>query len=398
MRTQLIKMFNFLKRKALTIPLTSAVRLSPNVVAHYPDFKTQMVIDKYLSADLLYSVVRFLATTAASIPIYEYDKNDEEIEDSVIEKPNMTLSKFEFFEQVYTNLLLHGESFIAKTQSEITRSIIDMKPLNPMRVVINSSPIMIQSYDYLPLPGESKTSFQPDEVIHVKYFNPDDEMRGLSPVKVLLKALHLLTTTENVKQAQMQNGGLDSIVFEKTIDGMDNASTITQSRKANFMKFISDPSNKGVPYFAQGDMGSVKLGNTLADLQVLESEKATFKRLCNVYGTSDILFNSDSSATESNVKEMIKRTYTNTIIPNVRRLVDSLSSSLGIDLKYDLSEIPELQDDMGSLIDSLNTAYWLTPNEKREAMKYGAVAEPIFDSYFIPNSVRPIDDLQMPEL
>lgn len=391
-------MFNLFKKALQTRMTTNVVRLSPNIVAHYPDFRTQMVISKYLSVDSLYSIIRFLATTAATIPIYEFDEKGNEIESKILSRPNINLSKFEFFEIVYTNLFLHGEVFIAKTSSEVTKSVIDLKPLNPQRVVINSSPIAIQSYNYLPLPGGTKISFEPEEIIHIKYYNPDDEMRGLSPVKVLLKALHLLDTTENVKQAQMQNGGLDSIVFEKTQDNFDNGAVVMQSRKSNFMKFISDPSNKGLPYFAQGDMSAIKLGSTLADMQVTESEKATFKRLCNVYGTSDILFNSDSSSTESNVREMVKRTYTNTILPNVLRVVDSFSHSLNTTFKYDISEIPELQDDLSDLINSLNTAYWLSPNEKREAMKYDTVSDPMFDSYFIPNSVRPIDDLQMPEL
>ena len=391
-------MFNLFKKAIQKQFTMNVVRLSPDVVAHYPDFKTQMVINKYIDTDSLYSIIRFLATTAASVPIYEYDSEGNETDSEIINKPNINLSKFEFFEIIYTNLFLHGEVFISKTSSEVTKKVIDLKPLNPQRVVINSSPIAIQSYDYLPLPGGTKISFERDEIIHIKYYNPDDEMRGLSPIKVLLKALHLLDTTENVKQAQMQNGGLDSIVFEKTFDSLDSGTPVTESRKANFMKFISNPANKGIPYFAQGDMGAVKLGSTLADMQVLESEKVTFKRLCNVYGTSDILFNSDSSSTESNVREMIKRTYTNSILPNVIRVTDGLKRSLGLDFRYDISEIPELQTDMASLVNSLNTAYWLTPNEKREAMKYGVVADPSFDSYFIPNSVRPIDDLQMPEL
>lgn len=391
-------MFNLFKKAAPIIPITGVTRLSPNIVAHYPDFQAEMAVQRYISTDELYSIVRYLATTAALVPIYEYDKTGDEIKrDSIIDNPSVLISKFEFLEKVYSNLWLHGESFIAIDRG-ILGAPMNLQPLDPLRVVIHVSPYQIERYEYLPLPGGQKKEYQPDEVIHIKYFNPADEMRGLSPVKVLLKALHLLDSSGNVKQAQMQNGGLDSIVFEKTFDSLDSGTPVTESRKANFFKFISDPANKGVPYFAQGDMGAVKIGSTLADMQVLESEKVTFKRLCNVYGTSDILFNSDSSSTESNVREMIKRTYTNSVLPNVGRVTDGLKRALGLDFRYDISEIPELQTDMASLINSLNTAYWLTPNEKREAMKYGTVSDPMFDSYFIPNSVRPIDDLQMPEL
>ena len=172
-------MFNLFKKAIQKQFTMNVVRLSPDVVAHYPDFKTQMVINKYIDTDSLYSIIRFLSTTAASVPIYEYDRDGNEIDSEIINNPNINLSKFEFFEIVYTNLFLHGEVFIAKTSSEVTKRVIDLKPLNPQRVVINSSPIAIQSYNYLPLPGGTKISFEPEEIIHIKYYNPDDEMRGL---------------------------------------------------------------------------------------------------------------------------------------------------------------------------------------------------------------------------
>lgn len=387
---------NLFRKKAAPPPAQRmATRVTANTTASYPDYQSLMNINRYCNTDDIYSVVRYLATTAALVPLLAYDVNGEETDEELIKKPSINLSKFEFFENVYTNLFLNGEAFIVKETGELSGSILTLTSLPPVEMVVNHSRLGVVGYTHF-TSGATKVEYLEDEVIHIKYFNPFNDYRGLSPIQALMRTLNLMDAQNNVKTAQMQNGGLDTIVFEKTYT--DDGKVISESRKSNFMRFISNPTNKGVPYFAQGEMGSIPVGSNLADLKVIESEKISFKKICNAYGTSDILFNSDSGSTESNVKEMIRRTYTSSVLPNVRRVCDALNLHLfnDITIKEDISEIPELQQDMAGMIAALATAYWLTPNQKLEAMKYGKSDNPLFDSYFIPNGVRPIDDLEVP--
>ena len=48
----------------------------------------------------------------------------------------------------------------------------------------------------------------------------------------------------------------------------------------------------------------------------------------------------------------------------------------------------------------MSKAWWLTPNEKRAAMSYGADEEnPILNEYFIPANLIPASgDIEMPEI
>ena len=57
-----------------------------------------------------------------------------------------------------------------------------------------------------------------------------------------------------------------------------------------------------------------------------------------------------------------------------------------------LNLCPEQQ----KLVDSLSKSYWLTPNEKREAIGYGSDEDnPVMDDYLVPSGFVPISDLDM---
>jgi hypothetical protein len=61
-----------------------------------------------------------------------------------------------------------------------------------------------------------------------------------------------------------------------------------------------------------------------------------------------------------------------------------------------------LQEEVDKLVAQMAAAWWVTPNEKREAMNYGRDDQNIFmDVYFIPANLAPanvsIDSLETPK-
>ena len=59
-------------------------------------------------------------------------------------------------------------------------------------------------------------------------------------------------------------------------------------------------------------------------------------------------------------------------------------------IEFDFSVIPELQEETDKVVDQLVKAWWLTPNEKRSAMNYGADKDnETLNDYFIPANLIP---------
>jgi len=445
-----------------------AANLNSNI-AIYPAWSIKTANDRYLNTDDIYSIIRLLATTAALVPLYGYlstpdkkaftnlkkevkgynnvikykslqtkaltDLPEDDPVAALIENPHQDMSKYEFFEGVYSNLFLHGEAFILKERPEDGVNIglpIQLHLLYPQGVILkisNDLPRTIVAYDYRYEGKIIMENIPAEDVIHIKYFNPEmnimgSELRGLSPLKVLQKRLTRLDSNMNTSVARLQNGGVETIVYEKGLGVDEERVDIIGKRKQNFHRFISNPDNAGAPFFANGEMGAIQLGSHLKDLGVLELGNVDFKKLCNVWGVSDILFNSDSASTESNVLTHTKRLYTNTILPNIFRVRDALVKHLLPDFKdgvlitgqdgepvrvkgdgksryidADISGISELHQDLERKAASLAIMWHLTPNEKREMMDWERYDDPKFDLPWIPTGYTPLDDFEnMPPL
>jgi hypothetical protein len=142
-----------------------------------------------------------------------------------------------------------------------------------------------------------------------------------------------------------------------------------------------------------------QIGLSPVDMQVIESQKYTFKRICNAYGVSDVLFNNGEAATESNVNAMIKRLYTNAALPEVYAYRDLLNQSIvplfGPDyyVDVDLVGITELQDDMKAMAGIFSTLPIMQPNMILEAFNYGKSDDIMMDQFYIKAGYEPIANM-----
>jgi phage portal protein BeeE len=239
--------------------------------------------------------------------------------------------------------------------------------------------------------------------VFIKLPNPSmdtmEEWRGLSPIKVLTRTINRMRSEEDVTVAQLQNGGVEGIVYNKALGLADG---VVGAQKDNFGRFIRNKDNKGAPYFAAYEMGYIQLGTPLTDMEVNALAEADQSMVCNVFGVSKVLFNDTSASTESNVQEMVKEMYLNTIIPNVHRVESRLNKEIvpeirtkGI-VKADVSDIDALKIDRVKLLTALSTAYHLTPNEKRTEDGYDQSSDELMNKLLVPSNLVPLEDLVMP--
>jgi len=205
--------------------------------------------------------------------------------------------------------------------------------------------------------------------------------------------------------SQMQNGGVPSIVYDKT-PGLDqgtakNEVTVMGQHKDNFSRFIRNSDNKGAPYFAAGEMGVLQLGLSLVEMDALVMGDVDFDKICNAFSISSVLFNNKKASVESNVKEMRKDMYTNAILPNVVRMCNAISKGtvdvFGPDkcVRPDISKIPELQENMKEKADSWAALPAIVINEMRLSMGMDESTDPAADKMLVKQGYQFIEDLSI---
>ena len=385
----------------------------------FPSWQSVKEVEAYIIFDDVYSVVSRLATSSAQIPLIAY--NEMNGEDLPATDPlckflkSMTMEEREI---MYTWLYMAGEVFMWKDALMLgpNKGKLKVEFLHPSFMTVIQEdvfPNRIIGYKY----QDTRTTFtlKAEEVIYVKYFNPttqyNERHRGMGPIKALAQRLTRLQANMSASVSQMQNGGVPSIVYDKTpgVDAdrgpggsaLNEEVSVMGQHKENFSRFLRNPENKGAPYFSAGEMGVLNLGLSLVEMDAIAQADVDFDKICNAYSMSSVLFNNKKSSTESNVKEMRKDMYTNAIIPNVIRICDAIKKGTvdiygeGKGIRPDLSKIPELQENMKEKATAWAALPAIIINEMRIDMGMDESEDPLADKLLVKTGYQFADDLNI---
>lgn len=421
-------------------------------IAKFPDWNVSELTNKYVTSDHVYSVVNKIAETSSLIPFYSYVKKEDKslkkyksltnrqfytskglldarlvqvkaLEEApeddplntLLDEPNPYTNKAEFFLAAYAYYLLNGECFIWKeilgdgNNKGKVKYLHIWEPENVVMHVTRTFPQTITGFSYV-IGGKTIVGPVPvTDVIHWKKFNPmgcswnGDNLRGLSPLKALTNTLTELEEADKRTLSQVKNGGLPGIVYDEHPEAATLNQDVFDAQKKAFYDFVTDSENTGAPFFVGTKKGYVATGLKMADMELLELGKVNFKRVCNVYKISDILFNSDVAATESNVNEMIKQMYTNACLPMIYSLRDALTKELAADfarfVDVDISNITELQDDLKAWADTMAALpITLTGNEIREVMHYERIEDENMDKPLVKQGYSFLEDVGVADI
>ncbi len=379
----------------------------------FPSYDSWREIKAYKVIDDVYSVVNRLARQAASVPMYAYTMGrDNETEDAPYDslaaeflRREMTYAKRL---ELYTWLFLRGECFVFLDYVDGPDSRVkSMHFLNPSfitLVISDTFPEYIVKYRYQDFNKKQDFFIEPEEMVFLKYFNPTEgsqnAWRGFSPIIAMKDRLTRLKAGMDTSVAQMQNGGVPGVLRIKDLQHNAQSKGVVDAIKDNLGRFLRNSDNKGAPMVMPGDVDYIAMGTALADLTVAELADIDFKKICNAYQVSDVLFNSDSSSTESNVKEMRQMMWTNAIIPNLVLVEDGFNVVLfpkfgpTIAGRYDLGSIKDLQKNLKEVVETLSAAPVMIPNDVFEAMGYERRPEPEYDQPLIKQGYTTIEDIQ----
>jgi HK97 family phage portal protein len=424
----------------------------------YPDWTATQAAACYINSDHVYSVINKIAETTALIPFYVYYQKEEKqlkklvaltsrqfyttkgifdimlmqakaLEDApetdpvvkLLNNPNQYQSQQEFFLACFCYYLLAGECFIYKYRSRDganSGQVTELHVLAPSNIILHvteSYPQTVSSYEFV-IGGKTIYKEIPvEDIIHIRKFNPDTTLgfdfhsnisrwRGLSPLLPAKKLLTRLSAADDAAVFQLQNGGLPGIIYDKSLNNEDISQPALDLMREHFFGYIRKPENKGAPFFSAGEKGYIEIGLKLADMEVTQLQNIDFKRLCNIYKISTILFNSEVAATESNVEEMVKQMYTNVCLPLAYTFRDKFNSALVNEtsssdkkkrfIDVDISGITELQDDYQQLANVLATLP-ITPtgNQMLELFKFDRVEDPMMDKNLVKAGYSLLEDL-----
>ena len=235
-----------------------------------------------------------------------------------------------------------------------------------------------------------------------KYQNPDidvsgSHLYGLSPLKAGLKDVQS-SNEAAIQMAKMyQNGGARGVLTPKE---PINEVQVNGLRGA-IESWLSGSDNRG----KVGGLGTPvefhAIGLDAVDMKLLEGKQITDERIASIFNYPPALLKSDNKY--DNVNAAVKYVVTNSLYADLvayRNMWNNwLVPMFGLQGQYfidfDISVLPELQEDMKLVVEQADKMWWITPNEKRQLSSYDSLKVPGMDSILVPSGFTPIEDLVM---
>ena len=409
-----------------------------NSIIWNPENDSTYIEKGYQYNTTIYSIVNLIAKTAATIPfqIYEIKSENElkrykamtsgiangsalhkaevlrkhaleEVADTelheLLSRPNPAQSYNAWIQEIIAFGKLTGNRYIYGLKPDTGANKGKFKELYVLpsqKVEINSGGIFdpIKSYS-LEYNGQYKMAAE--DICHIKDFNPyydgtGSHLYGMSPLKAGLRSLdtnnEAVTTGAKYLQNQTARGVLMS-------DEGDINEVQAQQLKEKFRQNYQGSNSAGDIVITPKKLSWINFGMSASDLSLIEQYNASIKDLCNIYSVPAVLLNNTESSTYNNVIEAKKTLYQNAVIPELNKIKDELNRWLvpaygdKLYIDFDYTSISEMQEEMDKVVGQMSQAWWLTPNEKRQAMSYGVEADnEKLNDYYIPMNLMPLQD------
>jgi HK97 family phage portal protein len=316
---------------------------------------------------------------------------------ALIDRPNSYQSTHEFDLMLLTFLKLTGMAPIWGVKKPNGREVLSLHVLPSQWVTIKPDATLtdVANVYFSPMGADLSKEVPRDQVHFIRYMNPDVQtdgrhLYGLSPLKAGLA--DLTASNDAAKQAarMFQNGGARGAFAPKDILTKEQ----TTLMRGMLDDWINGIDNKGKVGGLSAPVDFHQLGFTSVDMQLIDGRRMTDEKLATVFNYPAALLRSDNKF--SNANEATKYLVTNTIYGDLilkrdfynRWLLPAMGAD-GYYIDFDISELPEMQEDIAKMVDAAAKMWWTTGNEKRAMTKYDDHPDELMNEIMYPSNLMP---------
>lgn len=388
-------------------------QLTGNNSVIYPDDKQSYITNGYNANLFVYSIINYITKKGSVIPWVVKEKlpnGKERIVENhdiykVFKEPNGLYSWQEFLEQSMGYLLLTGDTMTYTLRVGANRERVQevyYLPTQYMEIVASGNFMNpIKEYQFSMY---KDVKYKSEEILHTKLPNYDwdngQSLYGMSPLKAGLRNLEMSNENITAMKSQSANQGARGLLM---FDGANGTSTITEPQMRAFelemRRKVNKGDKRGTVQLLDRMFKYQQLGMSSKDLELIANHNISKDDLCTLYGLNSILFNNQQSASYNNLKEARQSAYTDAIIPLLQRILDDWNYNIirpqneNQYLALDLSNIPELQEDLKEKSEWVSKCWWMGTKWKTEQM--GGEYDGTLAPYYIPTNLIPSDEVDI---
>jgi HK97 family phage portal protein len=301
-------------------------------------------------------------------------------------RPNPRQDGASLLETIAAHLLLAGNAYVEAVGvagEGAQANVRELYALRPDRMKLVPGPDgWPQAYEYT-VAGQTvrfdQSAAQPP-ILHLTFFNPVDDYYGLSPLEAAAVAVDTHNAAAKWNKALLDNAARPSgaLVYSGP-DGLVLADQQFERLKKELEEQYQGTANAGRPLLLEGGLDWKAMSLTPKDMDFMEAKHSAAREIALAFGVPPMLLAIPGDNTYSNYQEASRVFWRQTVLPLAGRIASALTQWLspsfgaGLVLAVDTDRIEALSSDRAALWERVTKAPFLTVNEKRAAVGFGAV-------------------------
>jgi HK97 family phage portal protein len=346
----------------------------------------------YQSNAIVHRAVRLVAEAIGSLSFVLYDGAAELTAHPLLDllaRPNPRQDGASLLEALSTHLLLSGNGYVEAVGVDGT--VRELYVLRPDRMKVVPGPDgWPQAYEYT----VNGTSLRFDQsagsspgvtrdvppILQLTLFNPLDDYYGLSPLEAAAVAVDTHNAAARWNKALLDNAArpCGALVYSGP-EGAVMADAQFERLKKELGDQYRGPANAGRPLLLEGGLDWKAMSLSPKDMDFMEAKNSAAREIALAFGVPPMLLAIPGDNTYSNYQEANRAFWRQTVLPLGNRIGAALAHWLnpafgaGLTLAADTDRFEALSGDRAALWDRVIKAPFLTVNEKRAAVGYGAL-------------------------
>ena len=274
----------------------------------------------------------------------------------LLERVNPWYTRTDLWRATEIYLCLWGSAFWAIERGEDGEP--ELWPLRPDRMaVIPDRRRHVRGFVYRGAPGAlpgEQVAYTPDEIIWLRYFNPLEELAGLSPLAPARLSADMGHEGLHFNRHLLRNSARPDFLL-LTNQEMNEAEL--EDFYARWEQRYQGSENARRPAVASAVRDVKTLGLSHRDIDFIQGLRWSLEEVSRAYGVPKLLLGDFERATYANVQASERMFWRNTVAPEVKFLEDQVNRSLlprlgypQLTAEFDLSAIEALQEDENSKV------------------------------------------------
>lgn len=350
----------------------------------------------YNASAAVYTCVEKRAKLVSSVPwVVKRKLSDGSYEDlpdhplqKLIDMPNPETSWLQIMYEISQQLDLSGNAYMSEIKAGVNGYPTQLWLLPSQYIKIKpGKERLIDSFEYQESSAQKFTILS-DDMIQIKLPNPNSRYFGQPTLMAAGRATDIDRESGIWQKNSLENRGVVDLHVEVP-DTMQPDQI--DALKVSIKEKQTGAKNAREPWITSGKIN--QLGQTAVEMDFVNSRKAVWAEICAVFGLSMSVLGFTEDVNLANGQEQQKAMWINNVIPLLELIKRQLNAQLasefdGVELDYDTSNVPALQENLTEKLANAESLYRLGYSSEaiNRRLELG------FEADEIPADIEPIEE------